>query len=272
MKKLILCCALMLLCGSIVLQAKKKDEKKTYVTVRTNQGDFTLWLYDETPLHRDNFVRLCKDGTYKGVLFHRVIKEFLIQGGDPESRERIPGKPYGNGDGGYCVYSEIQPELFCKRGALIDAKLGDDVNPTRQSAGTQFCVVQGKKFTDEELDRTEARLNEWHQNYLYHRARYDLMLEDPSLSKIENANLLTAKARQRAEETYRKQGPVKIPAEHRAVYKEIGGTPHLDGSVTVFGELIEGQDVVEKITLMPTDRGDRPTEDVYILSTKVFRK
>jgi len=250
----------------------RDSAQKTYVTVCTSEGDFTLWLYDDTPFHRDNFIRLCKDGKYEGVLFHRVIKDFLIQGGDPVSRERKPGKVYGDGDGGYCVYSEILPSHYCKRGALIDAKLGDDVNPTRMSAGTQFCVVQGRIFNDKELDKTEERLNEWHRNYLYHRARYELMLEDPSLSKIENGDLLNARARQRAEEQYAAGGKVRIPADHREIYKTIGGTPHLDGSVTVFGELVEGQDVVERITLMQTDANDRPVKDVVILSTEVWKR
>lgn len=272
MKKIIFYCTLFLFMGCISLQAAKKDDKKTYVTVKTNQGSFTLWLYDETPLHRDNFIRLCKDKTYEGVIFHRVIKDFLIQGGDPTSKNPVPGKAYGDGDGGYCVNAEIEPEFFCKQGALIDAKLGDDVNPTRSSAGTQFCVVQGRTFTDEELDNTEKGMDKWFRNYLYHRARYDLMLEEPSLSAPEQANLLTARALQRAEEQYKEHGPVRIPEEHRKVYREVGGTPHLDGTVTIFGELVEGQDVVEKITLMPTDANDRPLEDVIILSTKVFRK
>ncbi|MDE6770619.1 MAG: peptidylprolyl isomerase [Muribaculaceae bacterium] len=249
-----------------------REEKGTYVTIKTTEGDITLLLYDDTPLHRDNFIRLCKDGVYDGVLFHRVIKDFLIQGGDPASKEHVPGKAYGDGDGGYVVYSEILPTRFCKRGALIDAKLGDDVNPTRMSAGTQFCVVQGKTFTDEQLDATEERLNEWQKNYLYHLARYELMLEDPTLSKIENGDLLNAKARERAEKEYKEQGRVTISPERREVYRTIGGTPHLDGSVTVFGELISGQDVVERITEMATDSLDRPLKDVIILSTEVHKK
>lgn len=274
--KRIFICLMLALAGVTMANAssaeKQADNQKTYVTVHTNQGDFTLMLYDDTPVHRDNFIRLCKDGTYEGVLFHRVIKDFLIQGGDPQSKERIPGKGYGDGDGGYVVYNEILPDHFCKKGALIDAKLGDDVNPTRMSAGTQFCVVQGKTFTDEQLDATEERMNEWHKNHLYHLARYELMLENPELSKIENGDLLNAKARERAEKQYAEQGKVTISPERREVYKTIGGTPHLDGTVTIFGELVEGQDIVEKITLMKTDEMDRPLSDVVILSTEVFKK
>lgn len=247
-------------------------DKQTYVTVHTNQGDITLLLYDDTPLHRDNFVRLCEDSTYNGVIFHRVIKDFLIQGGDPQSKERKPGAQYGDGDGGFVVYNEILPNHFCKQGALIDAKLGDDVNPTRMSAGTQFCVVQGKKFNDEDLDKTETRLNDWNKNYLYHLSRYELQLEEPDLAKPENGDKLNAKARELAKKKYEEQGPITIPHDRREIYKTVGGTPHLDGSVTVFGELVEGQDIVEKITLMATDEYDRPKEDVIILSTDVIRK
>ena len=276
MKKILLALSLMLAMGAASpsdMQAQSSSQNEgTYVDIKTNQGDITLLLYDDTPLHRDNFIRLCNDGTYDGVIFHRVIKDFLIQGGDPGSKERIPGKGYGDGDGGFVVYSEILPNHFCKQGALIDAKLGDDVNPTRMSAGTQFCVVQGRTFTDEELDKTEARLNEWNHNYLYHLARYELQLENPELSKIENGNLLNAMASDRALKQEYKNGKIKISPERREVYRTVGGTPHLDGSVTVFGELVSGQDVVEKITLMQTDDMDRPLDDVVILSTKVYRK
>ena len=247
-------------------------EEKTYVTVKTSEGDFTLWLYDDTPLHRDNFIRLCNDGKYDGVLFHRVIKDFLIQGGDPESRKREADKVYGDGDGGFCINEEIKPEHFCKKGALIDAKLGDDVNPTRMSAGTHFCVVQGKRFTDEQLDKTEKRMNEWQQNYLYHKSRYDLMLEKPELAKVENGDILNAEARKRAKEIYEKEGAIKISPERREIYKTMGGSPHLDGTVTVFGELVDGQETVERITLMDTDKSDRPVVDVVILSTKVWKE
>lgn len=268
--------ALLLLAGCVFAPAaapkKAAKEKTTYVTINTNKGAFTLKLYNETPMHRDHFVRLCKDGTYVKGIFHRVIKDFLIQGGDPTSRNPVPGKMYGDNDGGFLTYAEILPQHFCKRGALIDAKLGDDVNPTRMSAGSQFCVVQGKRFTDEQLDATEKTMNAWHRNHMYHLSRYELQLEDPSLAKMENGDLLNAKARERAEKILKEQGPITIPAERREYYKTIGGTPHLDGTVTVFGEILNGQDIVEKITLAATDKNDRPIDDVIILSTKVWQK
>ena len=189
--------------------------KPVYVKIKTTMGDVTVLLYDDTPLHRDNFIKLCQSNEYEGMLFHRVIKEFVVQGGDPESKAHEPGALYGDGDGGYTVPAEILPNHFNKKGALIDAKEIDAVNPERASAGTQFCFVQG----------TLAVL-----------------------------------------------GPVVIPAERREIYKTIGGVPHLDGSVTIFGEVVEGFDIVEKISVVKTDKNDRPLHDVMIKSTKVFQK
>ena len=132
--------------------------KPVYVTVKTTMGDVTVMLYDDTPLHRDNFIKLCQSGEYEGMLFHRIIKDFVVQGGDPASKAHEPGVLYGDGDGGYTVPAEILPNHFNKRGALIDAKESDDVNIERASAGTQFCFVQGKKHTDAELDEKEASM------------------------------------------------------------------------------------------------------------------
>ena len=133
--------------------------KPVYVTVSTAMGDVTVELYGDTPLHRDNFIRLCRSGAYDGVLFHRVIEGFVVQGGDPDSRKREPGVLYGGNDGGYTVPAEIRSGHFNKRGALIDAKAGDETNPERASAGTQFCFVQGRRMTDEELDEAEKQIS-----------------------------------------------------------------------------------------------------------------
>ena len=177
-------------------------------------GDVTVKLYDDTPLHRDNFIKLCQENAYEGVLFHRIIKDFVVQGGDPTSVAHEPGVLYGDGDGGYTVPAEILPNHFNKRGALIDAKEIDDVNPERASAGTQFCYIQGKRWTDAGLDSMEVRINQIRKNWLV------------SVFK------------------------------HRLVW----------------GEVVEGFDIVEKMSLVPTDENDRPLEDVIILKTKVFNK
>jgi peptidyl-prolyl cis-trans isomerase B (cyclophilin B) len=241
--------------------------RPVYVTVGTTMGDVTVLLYEDTPLHRDNFISLCQANAYEGVIFHRVIKDFVVQGGDPSSKERVPGKLYGDGDGGYTVPAEIRPHYFNKRGALIDAKEIDSENPERASAGTQFCFVQGKVLTDEELARAEARINDIHRKWLYHKFLAQAAKENPDdtlqtrLSDM--ASLMVA-------DTLAEEGTITIPADRREVYGTIGGVPHLDGSVTIFGEVTEGFDIVEKMSLVGTDENDRPLTDIVIKSTKVF--
>jgi peptidyl-prolyl cis-trans isomerase B (cyclophilin B) len=247
--------------------------KPVYVTVRTTMGDVTVRLYDDTPLHRDNFIRLCRSNEYEGVIFHRVIKDFVVQGGDPESKARVPGVLYGDGDGGYTVPAEILPHYFNKRGALIDAKELDANNPERASAGTQFCFVQGAILNDELLDQREARINDIRRNWLYHKFLDRLKKDNPTLAEDSlQAGQLSVQASVMVADTLAETGPVTIPADRREVYKTTGGVPHLDGSVTIFGEVVEGLDIVEKMSLVKTDKNDRPQEDIVILSTKVFQK
>lgn len=278
------CCLILWLssCDSKTLD----PDKPVYVKIRTTMGDVTVLLYDDTPLHRDNFIRLCQSGEYEGMLFHRIIKDFVVQGGDPESKARQPGVVYGDGDGGYTVPAEILPNHFNKRGALIDAKEIDADNPERASAGTQFCFVQGKKLTDKELDEKEARINEIRRNWLYYKFRKALQNEHP-LPVVDSTKTLSVadslhidsltnrwhiEALIRVEDTLAQLGRAVIPADRREVYKTIGGVPHLDGSVTIFGEVTEGFDIVEKMSLVKTDKHDRPLHDVVIKSTKVFQK
>lgn len=245
--------------------------KPVYVTIRTTMGDVTVLLYDDTPLHKENFIKLCQSNEYEGVIFHRVIKDFVVQGGDPSSKERVPGKMYGDG-GQYTVPAEIRPNHFNKRGALIDAKEGDDVNWERASDGTQFCFVQGSVLDDEDLDKRETRINEFRRNWLYYKFRAQLKSENPTLADEANEDQLHTQASIMVADTLDVLGPYIIPQEHRQVYKTIGGTPHLDGMVTIFGEVTEGLDIVEKISLVETDENDRPVNDVIIKSTKVFQK
>lgn len=246
--------------------------KPVYVKIKTTMGDVTVMLYDDTPLHRDNFIKLCQSDEYEGMLFHRVIKEFVVQGGDPASKAHEPGALYGDGDGGYTVPAEIVPTHFNKKGALIDAKEIDAVNPERASAGTQFCFVQGKVLNDQELAEKEARINEIRRNWLYYKFRDELKKQEPSLAADSLENELHARASILLEDTLAVLGPVVIPADRREIYKTLGGVPHLDGSVTIFGEVVEGFDIVEKISLVKTDKNDRPLRDVMIKSTKVFQK
>ncbi|MBP3518783.1 MAG: peptidylprolyl isomerase [Parabacteroides sp.] len=246
--------------------------KPVYVTVSTSMGKVTVLLYDDTPLHRDNFIRLCQSGEYEGMLFHRIIQDFVVQGGDPASKAHEPHVLYGDGDGGYTVPAEILPHHFNKRGALIDAKESDDVNIERASAGTQFCFVQGKKLTDEELAQKEARINEIRRNWLFYKFRDRLKKQEPALAADSMKTELENRALIMVEDTLEVLGYYTIPADRREIYKSVGGVPHLDGSVTIFGEVVEGFDVVEKMSLVKTDKNDRPVKDVVIRSTKVFQK
>lgn len=207
---------------------KKKDRKRD-VLMQTTMGDIVIRLSDSTPLHRDNFLKLVKVGYYDSLLFHRVIQNFMIQGGDPNSKQAKAGIPLGNGGPGYTVPAEIRTTLFHKKGMLSAARTGDNVNPTKASSGSQFYIVQGKVFTDAGLDSLE---------------------------------------------TFRLNGR-KIPAAQREVYKTIGGTPHLDQGYTVYGEVIKGLEVVDKIAAVQTSKGqdrDRPLEDVRIIKTKLIRR
>jgi len=222
-----------LLCAITVAAQKdstvRKKDRKRDVELLTDHGIIVLRLYDSTPLHRDNFIKLVKTRYYDSVLFHRVISNFMIQAGDPGSRNAQPGIPLGNGGPGYTIPAEIRTTLFHKKGTLAAARTGDNVNPQRASSGSQFYLVQGKIFTDEGLDSVEI-------------------------------NRLKGR---------------KLPAEHREVYKSLGGAPHLDQSYTVFGEAIKGLEVIDKIASVPTSKGadrDRPLQDVKILKAKLIKR
>ncbi len=227
---LFLCLALLSLQASIAqkeIVIKKKDRKKD-VLLQTSMGDMVIRLSDSTPLHRDNFLKLVKQGFYDSLLFHRVINNFMIQAGDPISKNARAAQPLGGGGPGYTIPAEFRTTLFHKKGVIAAARQGDDVNPEKASSGSQFYIVQGRKFTDGGLDSVE---------------------------------------------TIRLKGR-KIPADQREVYKTIGGTPHLDLGYTVFGEVVSGLDVIDKIAAVPTNRnaGDRPTENVMIVKAKLVKR
>lgn len=184
------------------------------VKIKTPYGKMVFRLSDETPQHRDNFIKLVKKHFYDGLLFHRVIKDFMIQGGDPKSKDAKPGERLGNGNVGYTIPAEFRDDLFHKKGALAAAREPDFVNPQKASSGCQFYIVQGKKYTDEQLDMIEKRTG----HHFTEKQRY--------------------------------------------MYKTIGGAPFLDGNYTVFGQLVKGMDVLDKVASQPTDNNDRPKKDV----------
>ena len=189
------------------------------VKIETDAGTMVVKLYDQTPLHRDNFVKLVKEHFYDSLLFHRVINNFMIQGGDPNSKNAQPGEVLGEGGLSYAISAEFDTSLFHKKGALAAAREGDNENPAKASSSTQFYVVHGKPFTDEELDQVEATFT------------------------------------------------IKIPENHREVYRTVGGTPHLDMNYTIFGEVISGMEVIDKIASVPKDDNNRPLNNIKMKIT-----
>lgn len=243
------------------------------VDIKTTMGDIKALLYNDTPLHRDNFIKLVKDGYYDGVLFHRVINDFMIQTGDPTSKDAAPGVMLGSGSPDYTIEAEITyPKHFHKYGSLAAARSGDEVNPERRSSGSQFYIVTGKKFPEGSLAAIEQRQmndklqNKFRQLTIAHRQEID------SLMKAENKEALEALRQRLIAETEASVKYDSIPDNIRQVYATMGGTPHLDGAYTVFGEVLEGMDVVEKIQKVETDRNDRPVSDVRIISAKIEEK
>lgn len=208
----------------------QKTEKETVMVVETTMGTVEFKLYNETPLHRDNFIKLAEEHYFDSLLFHRIIDNFVIQGGDPNSKYAAPGQELGDGEPDWRVPAEFRLDkgIFHHKGVVNAAREGDDTNPDRESCASQFCFMMGSPMTDEQLDRAQARLD-----------------------------------RQTG-------GTVKLTPEMREVYKKIGGSPHLDGQYTVFGEVVSGMDVLEAIQKVATDANDRPLEDVRML--RVYRK
>ena len=248
------------------------DSNSVVVDITTSLGDIKVLLYGDTPKHRDNFVKLVNEGFYNGVLFHRVINEFMIQAGDPESKNAPAGKMLGSGDPGYTLEAEfVYPKHFHKRGALAAARTGDDMNPERRSSGSQFYIVTGKAYNESQLAQMEKQMAMMQKQEIFnklveeHRDSVMAMRRNrgqAGLQKLQEE--LVAITEQKAAEN-----PAKMTPEQRQAYSTIGGTPHLDGSYTVFGEVIEGMDVVDKIQNVETGAADRPVEDVKIIKMSI---
>jgi len=257
---IILASVFLFACGN----AQDKGDKRPVVLIKTQFGDMKVALYNETPKHRDNFLKLAKAGYYDGVLFHRVIKDFMIQGGDPETRNAKPGQQLGNGGPGYEIDNEINPKFLHKKGALAAAREGDQVNPQKKSSGSQFYIVQGVVFPANNIPALEAKGTEkLAQSYMRQLAMANedsLKFYQKSGNQIAFAIMiekLQTEALAKAQKT-----PFKLTEEQKQVYTTVGGTPHLDGNYTVFGEVIEGLSVLDSIATQPTGPNDRPLKDL----------
>lgn len=248
-----------------------QNKKTDYVvTIKTEYGEMIAILYDETPKHKENFVKLAKEKFFDSTLFHRVIPEFMIQGGDPNSKKATPGQPLGTGGPGYTVDAEFVPQYFHHKGALSAARLGDGQNPQKASSGSQFYIVQGKVWKENELKIDQQKLGMGLQQMLAkpeNKTLYDSIVKiyQAGDMKAYEACIIGLVPR-----IVKETGvPVikEMSADRLNTYTTVGGAPHLDDQYTVFGKVIKGLEVVDKIAAVQRDRSDRPTQDVRMFIT-----
>lgn len=256
----------MLSCGA-------KPKKETMITIETNLGVIKVKLYEETPQHKANFEKLVKKKFYDGILFHRVIKDFMVQAGDPDSKEAPAGKHLGSGGPGYTVPAEfVFPHRYHKRGALSAARQGDQVNPEKASSGSQFYIVWGKTFTDHQLDSLQEQKNNGRERAIFNRLVKERAQEVQTLRENEDQlslMLLQDELKKAAIEEVKNSQGFTFTAEQRESYKTVGGTPHLDTDYTVFGEVVEGLEIIDAIQKVKTGQSDRPVEDVKIIKARI---
>ena len=247
-------------------------EKRTQVKIETTMGDITVELYNETPLHRDNFIKLAKEGVYDSTLFHRVIRQFMIQAGDPDSKTAADTAHLGSGDVGYTIPAEFVPKFFHKKGALAAARMGDDVNPERASSGCQFYIVTGRKFRESQLLDMAGQKNNARMDTIFNQLARKHMKEIYKLRKNNDQDALLElqdSLEAQAYALYKEEEPFMFTPEQLSAYATIGGAPHLDGAYTVFGQVVSGMETVEKIEGTKTGKADRPVENVRILKMSV---
>ncbi|WP_347925188.1 peptidylprolyl isomerase [Pontimicrobium sp. SW4] len=285
--------AFLLSCDKEIEEGVMKSDLSKDVEMITDLGTIILRLSDDTPIHRNNFIKLVNEKYYDSIAFHRVIKDFVIQAGNPTSK---PSKTYnGGGDTelNYTIEAEIKPNLFHKRGALAAARSGGISNPDLLSSGLQFYIVQRGTYNDSTLNIQEKRVNE--------QIAYKTIINSPKIrSKIDEYTKFSKELRQKEKKNLTKEDTLKIealrdkinlynidslvdievqkmkkyvyPEAHREVYKTIGGTPHLDQNYTVFGEVIEGMSIVDSIAKVQTNNGGKPINDIRIITARMIKR
>ncbi len=250
---------------------------KETILIQTSCGNMKVKLYEETPLHKANFLKLIEGNFFDSLLFHRVINNFMIQGGDPLSKKAKPGDSLGHGDIGYTIPAEINEKLIHKKGTLCAAREGDDINPKFESSASQFYLVMGKKRSSEDLHKYEDRINKTR----YTNCARALMKSDTGRilkqaynrlkaeNKADSAAMINARIESLILKESAKSPAYQFNGQQTAVYTSVGGTPHLDGTYTVFGEVTEGLDVIDKIAAVKTDQRDRPLKDIRMKITLI---
>lgn len=250
------------------------DDK--YVKITTTEGDITVRLFGDTPRHQANFLKLVGEGYYNGTLFHRVINKFMVQGGDPDSREAKKGAMLGQGDPGYTLEAEIlYPRHFHKCGALAAARQGDQVNPERRSSGSQFYIVTGDKVDPSVIGQLAMQMRQGEMQAEFSRLANENMAQIQAMQQRGDRQGLMNLQNQliaQVEAKYKDVPAPELPEEVKNAYTTVGGAPHLDGQYTVFGEVVKGMDVVDKIEKAQTDANDRPLTDIRVISATVVDK
>ncbi len=268
------CSAIFLLFTAFAGQ-KPKDEPQTKVLISTTYGDMKILLYNETPLHRDNFIKLANEHYFDSLLFHRVIQSFMIQGGDPDSKHAPPGTLLGEGGPSYTIPAEFNPKLYHKKGVLAAAREADLENPLQASSASQFYIVQGRVFTDSLLTIQAKRIT---RSLIFNRIinqpenttllnNYKRYVKTQLLDSVKYVNDLMAK---KVDAELPAATPYQFSEEQIEMYTTIGGTPHLDNSYTVFGEVYEGLDVIDKIAAQRVDKNARPIDDILIVKISII--
>lgn len=264
-------------CGGASSQNTKAQagQDETKVLIKTTVGDITIKLYNETPQHRDNFIKLVEEHYYDSILFHRVIKDFMVQAGDPESKNAEKGVQLGAGGPGYTIPAEfVYPKYFHKRGALSAARQADQVNPERKSSGSQFYIVTGKTYNKYELQDLEQQLSQRQGQGIFDRLvaqnrdsimNMQLAGDNEALMKLQDELI------EKTQAILKEQGPFKFTEEQVDAYMSEGGTPFLDNDYSVFGEVIDGMKAVYKIEQAGTDMNDRPRKDIRIISMEIIK-
>lgn len=263
----------------LFLASKCSDTKgKNLYKIETKYGDMIVQLYDETPQHRDNFIKLVNEGFYDSLLFHRVIPEFMVQGGDPESKNAELGTRLGNGGPGYTVPAEINDTLYHKKGALAAARQGDEVNPEKRSSGSQFYIIHGKVFSESELNQMSINGTRYKQQM----AQQAFMKDSSNVWITEGYKRCVENGIKDSVPYFQKKweeglmnaamsaDSIEFNDDQKKLYTTIGGAPHLDGDYTVFGEIVEGLNIIDSIAAVERDRSDRPFENI-IFSIKPLK-
>lgn len=253
------------------LIASSCAQNKDYVvTISTSYGDMVAILYDETPKHKENFIKLAKEHYFDSTLFHRVIEGFMIQGGDPDSKKAVPGQPLGRGGPGYTVDAEFNPKFIHEKGSLSAARMNDQQNPTKASSGSQFYVVQGTKMTEEELKMDQMKFDRALQQFFQNPANrpvYDSVVASYQSGDMKSYQALLIRLKPRVERETGINTAKEVSPQKLKVYTTVGGAPNLDGEYTVFGKVIKGIEVIDKIAAVQKGPGDRPVEDVRMTIT-----